>query len=170
MLVASFRNLVTTIQEAMHYFREASHNRHCCKEVSRYIPSGVVLANQSEVRELSGKESGTGSGYPLCACKFYMKSLKKGIPELIPDSFPESSRTSFLQLRKRFWPKSQKSQKRVKKEPPEPSRPRGPKSPKRVKNESKMTLFDSFLTLFWTLFGLFGPVGPECPGDSFLTR
>ena len=58
--------------------------------------SGVVLANQtkeSEVRELSGKESGTGSETPF-ACKCYTKPLKKRVPELIPDSFPESSRTS----------------------------------------------------------------------------
>ena len=58
--------------------------------------SGVVPANQteeSEVRELSGKESGTGSGTPSCL-KIYTKFKQKGVPELIPDSFPESSRTS----------------------------------------------------------------------------
>ena len=53
-------------------------------------------ANQtkkSEVRELSEKESGTGSGTPF-ASKCYIKPLEKGVPELIPDSFLESSRTS----------------------------------------------------------------------------
>ena len=45
---------------------------------------------ESEVRELSGKESGTGFGTPF-PCKYYTKPLKKGVPELILDSFSESS-------------------------------------------------------------------------------
>ena len=35
---------------------------------------------------------------PPFPCKYYTKLLKKGVPELIPDSFPESSRTSFLRF------------------------------------------------------------------------
>ena len=58
----------------------------------------MAPANQtkeSEVPEVSGKESGTGSGTPF-ACKDYTKPLKGGVPELIPDSFPESREPDFL--------------------------------------------------------------------------
>ena len=60
------------------------------------LVSGVVPANQteeSEIRELSGKESGTGSGTPFCLF-FFPEPLKNGVPERIPDFFLESSRTS----------------------------------------------------------------------------
>ena len=60
--------------------------------------SGVAPANQtegSEVRKLSGKESGTGSGAPFCLhVNVIQNPLNRSVPELIPDSFPESSRTS----------------------------------------------------------------------------
>ena len=58
--------------------------------------SGGVPANQteeSEVHELLGKKSGTGSEPPF-AGKYFSKALKEGVAELIPNSFPESSRTS----------------------------------------------------------------------------
>ena len=35
---------------------------------------------------------------PPFACKFYTKPLKKGVPELSPDPFPESSRTSLCSI------------------------------------------------------------------------
>ena len=64
----------------------------------------MVPANQteeSEVRALSRKESGAGSGTPISHVnvtqtpfKSYAEPLQKEVPELIPDSFPESSRTS----------------------------------------------------------------------------
>ena len=41
-----------------------------------------------------GKESRTGSGTPPCARKWYTEPLTKGVPELIPDPFPKSLRTS----------------------------------------------------------------------------
>ena len=60
--------------------------------------SEVALANQtkeSEVCELSGNDSRTGSGTPFCL-NAIQNRLTKGVPELIPDSVPESSRTSLL--------------------------------------------------------------------------
>ena len=65
-----------------------------CASAIDWLGSGVVPANQteeSEVRELSGKQSELVLENPF-ACKCYTKPLKKGVPELIPDSFPESSR------------------------------------------------------------------------------
>ena len=85
--------------------RASRSSRFCAAEVhivNLKFGSGVAPANQteeSEVRELSGKESGTGSGTPF-ACKCYTKPLKKRVPELIPDSFPESSRTSLSKCSK----------------------------------------------------------------------
>ena len=65
------------------------------KVATQYL-SGVALANQtevSEVRELSGNESGISSGNPLLS-GFVQSYKQKGVPEPVPDSFPESSRTS----------------------------------------------------------------------------
>ena len=63
---------------------------HCRKFL---LSSGVAPANQtkeSEVCELPGKESGTGFRNPL----LLQNPPKRGVPEQILDSFPESSRTS----------------------------------------------------------------------------
>ena len=57
----------------------------------------MAQANQteaSEVRELSGKESGNGSGTPFSLITTIQNPPKRGVPEQILDSFPESSRTS----------------------------------------------------------------------------
>ena len=64
---------------------------------------GVVPANQteeSEVREFSGKESGTDSRTPtpFLLVDIIQNRQKGGVPELIPDSLPASSRTSFLRF------------------------------------------------------------------------
>ena len=72
-----------------------------CTLVPVFVPSfwslgsGVVPANQteeSEVRELLGKESELVPEPPF-VCKIYINSLKEGVPEPVPDSFLESSRT-----------------------------------------------------------------------------
>ena len=57
--------------------------------------SGVAPANQteeSEVRELFGKESGICSGTPLFGV-LHSIDKQKGVPEPVPDSFPGSSQT-----------------------------------------------------------------------------
>ena len=61
--------------------------------------SGVVLANQteeSEVRELSGKESGMRSRTPFASVNTLQNHFKKGVLERIPDSFPKVREPRFL--------------------------------------------------------------------------
>ena len=53
-----------------------------------------MTPEESEVHELSGEESGNWFWNPLLLANAIHNPLKNGVPELIPDSFPDSSRTS----------------------------------------------------------------------------